>query len=116
VNVGGTEVELTEACDVLDAWDLRVERDSRGAHLCREFATANGVRFAVPSDRSDPIGTPNTLDSGVPRVLQALGAAVQRLTAANIPLDARWDDVHYSSGSGSVSTFTAAPAARASST
>jgi acyl-homoserine-lactone acylase len=95
VTVGGAEVGLTEACDVLADWDLRVERDSRGAHLYREFAAAGGVRFAVPFDRSDPIGTPNTLDTGDARVLQALGTAVQRLTAATIPLDARWGDVHF---------------------
>ncbi len=95
VTVGGAEVDLSEACDVLADWDLRVERDSRGAHLFREFATAGGLRFAVPFDPADPINTPNTLHTGDVRVLEALGTAVRRLTAANIPLDARWGDVQY---------------------
>ena len=95
VIVDGTEVDLAEACEVLADWDLRVERDSRGAHVFREFATAGGLRFAVPFDPADPIDTPNTLAVDDPRVLRALGTAVQRLTDAGIALDARWGDVQY---------------------
>lgn len=95
VLVDGTEVELTEACAVLADWDLRVERDSRGAHLFREFVAAGGLRFAVPFSVADPLNTPNTLNTTDPQVLLALGRAVQRLAGANIPLDARWGDVQF---------------------
>jgi acyl-homoserine-lactone acylase len=95
VQVGATIVALSEACDVLAAWDLRVERDSRGAHLFREFANFGGIRFAVGFDANDPVNTPHTLDTADPRVLNALGQAVQRLTTAGLPLDARLGDVQY---------------------
>ena len=87
VTIGDVEVELSEACDVLADWDLRVDRDSRGAHLFREFAEAGGLRFAVPFSATDPLNTPNTLDTPNPAVLQALGRAVQRLTGSRVNLE-----------------------------
>jgi acyl-homoserine-lactone acylase len=87
------QIPLGDACGVLAAWDLRVERDSRGAHLFREFARAGGLRFATPFDPADPVRTPHTLDRGDPRVLGALGRAVQLLTDSSIPLDARLGEV-----------------------
>jgi acyl-homoserine-lactone acylase len=95
VVVQGAPVELDEACDVLAAWDLRVDRDSRGAHLFREFVGAGGLQFAVPFDVSDPLRTPNTLNTANPAVLTALGTAVRRVRQANLPLDARWGDLQY---------------------
>ena len=72
-----------------------MERDSRGAHIFREFVEQGGLRLAVPFDVSDPLNTPRTLNTADPRVLEALGRAVQRLRAATIPLDARWGDVQF---------------------
>jgi acyl-homoserine-lactone acylase len=95
VRVGDADVDLSEACDVLADWDLRVDRDSRGAHVFREFVGQGGLRFAVPFDPEDPVNTPRTLDAADARVLAALGQAVQRLRDANIPLDARWGDVQF---------------------
>jgi acyl-homoserine-lactone acylase len=95
VVVQGATVELDDACDVLAAWDLRVDRDSRGAHLFREFVSAGGLQFAVPFDVSDPLRTPNTLNTANPAVLTALGTAVRRIQQANLPLDARWGDLQY---------------------
>jgi hypothetical protein len=93
VVVDGETVDLAEACSVLGAWDLRVDLDSRGAHLFREFVQAGGLEWAVPFDVDDPVHTPNTLDTDDPAVLEALGAAVKKLDDASVPLDARLGDV-----------------------
>jgi acyl-homoserine-lactone acylase len=93
VDVDGTMVDLAEACDVLEAWDLRVDLDSRGAHVFREFARFGGIRFATPFDVAAPLTTPNTLDVGDARVLGSLGQAVARLEAAGVPLDVRLGDL-----------------------
>jgi acyl-homoserine-lactone acylase len=82
----GATVDLTAACAALRGWDLHANLDSRGAHLFREFALANGIRFADPFVVTDPVNTPSRLAVGDPRVLTALADAVQRL--AGIPLDA----------------------------
>ncbi len=88
VVVEGRAVDLRQACDVLAAWDMKANLDSRGEPIFREFAGFGGLRFKVPFDVNDPVNTPNTLDTSNPAVLQALGRAVLRLTDAGIPLDA----------------------------
>ena len=84
----GPQPDLAEACAVLAAWDLKVNLDSRGAHVFRLFAEKGGLRFKVPFDAADPVNTPNTLDVQDPRVLAALVEAVKQLRALKIPLDA----------------------------
>lgn len=93
VEVDGAAVELGEACEVLAAWDGRVDLDSRGAHLFRELVAAGGLVWGVPFDPEDPVGTPNTLDTADPAVLDALGTAVARLRDAGVALDARLGDI-----------------------
>ncbi len=88
----GATVDLTGACAALARWDLRVDLDSRGAHLFTEFALAGGIRFADTFDVADPVRTPRRLNTADPRVRTALADAVQRL--AGIPLDARLGDIH----------------------
>ncbi len=87
------KTELGEACAVLNDWDLKVNLDSRGAHLFHMFADAGGLKFKVPFDAADPIYTPNTLDIADPEVLAALESAVTKLRELDIPLDARLGDV-----------------------
>ena len=84
----GPQPDLAEACAALAAWDLRVNLDSRGAHIFRLFAEKGGLRFKVPFDAADPVNTPNTLDVEDPRVLTALIDAVQQLRTLRIPMDA----------------------------
>lgn len=84
---------LAQACDVLAAWDLKVDLDSRGAHLFHLFAEAGGLKFRTPFNPRDPVRTPNTLDTRNPAVLAALQTAVDRLAELRIPLDARLGDV-----------------------
>jgi acyl-homoserine-lactone acylase len=85
--------KLASACDVLEAWDLKVNADSRGAHLFHLFAQAGGLQFRTPFDAADPAHTPRTLDISDPRVMAALNKAVDQLTDLKIPLDARLDEV-----------------------
>ena len=85
-------VNVSEACPVLEAWNLRDDLDSKGAILARRFITrARGVQngpYRNAFNASDPVNTPNGLNTDNPAVRQALGDAVADLRAANIPLDA----------------------------
>lgn len=93
VEIDGETIDLTEACEVLDDWDLRVNIDSRGAHLFHFFVTNGGLRWKIPFDVNDPVNTPNTLDTDDTTVINALGEAVKTLNAYDIPLDAPLGDV-----------------------
>ena len=97
VTVQGAAVDLRAACQVLAAWDLHDNLDSRGAHLFREFAALSTERnYRVPFDLKDPVNTPRGLNTdNNPAVLQALAGAVQKLQAAGIALDARLGDTQY---------------------
>jgi acyl-homoserine-lactone acylase len=87
------KANLQAACDALSKWDLKVNGDSRGAHLFHLFAVEGGLKFRAPFDPRDPVRTPNTLDVGDPAVMIALEKAVARLAELGIPLDARLGDV-----------------------
>jgi acyl-homoserine-lactone acylase len=87
------KTRLQPACEALAKWDLKVDLDSRGAHLFHLFAENRGISFKVPFDPNDPVRTPNTLDVGNPDVLAALEKAVDRLAELNIAVDARLGDV-----------------------
>ena len=87
------KAKLAPACDALAKWDLKVDLDSRGAHLFHLFAEEKGIHFKVPFDPGNPVATPNTLDTANPAVLEALEKAVAKLNELRIPLDARLGDV-----------------------
>ena len=87
------DVGLAPACRVLGDWDLREDVDSRGAHIWRIFAASGGLRWSVPFDPADPLGTPRDLATEDPRVLGALRTAVATLRQLGIPLDAPLGDV-----------------------
>lgn len=84
----GPHPELAAACRALESWDLKVNLDSRGAHVFRLFAEKGGLQFKVPFDPKDPVNTPHTLDVDDPRVLKALVDAVRQLQVLKIPMDA----------------------------
>jgi acyl-homoserine-lactone acylase len=96
--------DLSEACRVLAAWDLRADRGSRGALLFRQLlSVANEGAFkrrlpaaytpAVAFDPADPVGTPRGLDRSTKAlVLGHLARAVEILEEAGIPLDAPLGD------------------------
>jgi acyl-homoserine-lactone acylase len=93
----GPPVPVGDACDVLAAWDLHENLDSKGAELFRRFWDhASGAQpspFSHPFDVNDPVNTPNTLDTNNPTVRTALGDAINDLNQANVPLDAAPGDV-----------------------
>jgi len=97
-------VDVTEACPVLRAWNLKDDLDSRGAILFRRFASI--VLGAVPVagtpglfttqfDPEDPVHTPSGLNVANPAVEQSFADAVQELRDAGIPLDAPLGEWQY---------------------
>jgi acyl-homoserine-lactone acylase len=95
----GGPVAVGNACDVLAAWDTRDRADSRGAVLWRRFwdraGGASGGPWLHPFDASDPVHTPNTLDTAHPTVRTALGDAIKDLRSAGIALDAPLGDAQF---------------------
>jgi acyl-homoserine-lactone acylase len=87
------KAKLGPACDALAKWDLKVDLDSRGAHLFHLFAENGGLKFKTPFNPADPVNTPNTLDTSNPDVMAALDRAVDKLNELKIPLDAKLRDV-----------------------
>ena len=85
----GGGADLAAACDVLAAWDLRTDADSRGAVLFREIWRRLGgaAAFATPFSKADPLGTPNGLATDRIDVPAAIRAAVADLRGKGIPLD-----------------------------
>ena len=85
-------VDVTEACGVLERWNMRDDLDSRGAGLARRFISrvrgVQGGPFRQGFDVNDPVNTPRGLNTESPAVRQAFGDAVNDLRDAGIPLDA----------------------------
>jgi acyl-homoserine-lactone acylase len=104
VDVDGASVDLTEACAALADWDGRLDVDSAGAPLFREFLAAfaaldAGSPFQVAFDADEPVATPNTLaeapNSGADPVLVALAGAAQTLGDAGFALTATLGELQY---------------------
>lgn len=87
---------VVQACGVLGAWDRRVNLDSRGAVLFREFwNTAAGIpnKWAVPFNPLDPVHTPyGVAPTAIPAMLAALKNAAVKLQSFGIALDGRLGD------------------------
>lgn len=100
-------VNVSGACPVLAAWNLRDNLDSAGAILFRRFAsnllgnftcvptglqggTCPGAEtlYTTPYSNADPVHTPAGLNVANPLVGIALADAVSDLAGAGIPLDA----------------------------
>jgi acyl-homoserine-lactone acylase len=98
VTVESVTVDLRAACGALAAWDGRLDLDSRGAVLWREFITRFEARdqfragplFAEEFDADRPIETPRGLApprDGRDQILEALAQAVRVLERAGLPVD-----------------------------
>jgi acyl-homoserine-lactone acylase len=93
--IEGERRDLTAACDALDAFDGRLDENSRGAVLFREWLARYdyaehfdaGSLFAEPFDAARPVTTPAGLADAA-LALEQLAAAVAVLEAAGLPLDA----------------------------
>jgi len=92
-------VAVGDACDVLAAWDLHENLESKGAILFRRFwERALGVAggpWKNPFSVSDPVNTPNGLETSNPQVQQAFGDAINDLKEAGLPLDTAPGEVQY---------------------
>jgi acyl-homoserine-lactone acylase len=92
-------VDVSGACPVLAAWDLRDDLGSRGAVLFRRFAVRavaiTGGAFTTPFSESDPVNTPRGLDTTNPQVKAALADAVRDLRDAGLALDVPLGQVQY---------------------
>jgi len=91
----GSPVAIGNACKVLAKWNLRENSSSRGAILFRRFwdnlvsypTAGAGQYWKHPFDSSDPVHTPNGLNTNDPEVSFALGDAIDDLRSAKLPLD-----------------------------
>ena len=99
--------DIAASCEVLANWDRTADVDSRGTHIWTEFweqARRVPNLYQVPFDLADPVNTPRelALDNQQVRqaLLTALAAAEKKLTAADIPLDARWGDIQFAERNG----------------
>ncbi|WP_293261296.1 penicillin acylase family protein [Nannocystis sp.] len=99
----GAEVDLTEICTTLAAWDRRNGVGSVGAlvfaGLWASLADTGELAsiFAMPADRDDPLGTPSGYSSSMnTRVAVRNALARVQLTLADlgIPATAPWGDVN----------------------
>jgi acyl-homoserine-lactone acylase len=105
-------VDVSEACPILERWDMRDDLDSRGAILFRRFASralnlpgaasalgAAGIGspdvYTTPFDPNDAVNTPRGLNTASSSVRAALADAVKELRDLSIPLDARLRDWQY---------------------
>lgn len=105
---------LGQACVVLADWDRRVDIDSRGAVLWREFIDQfdgdalvdAGPLWAEPFDPADPVGTPSGLTpappDGADPVVDALQAAIAGMDAAGLALDVALGEVQIADRAGTI--------------
>ena len=101
----GESIDMGEACEALDAFDLKFTPDSVGAHLFREILARLPLKFStdyklqddawvVPFDPMDPVNTPRGLVRNE-ALLQAMAGAVQYLNENDIPLNVPMGDVQF---------------------
>src|SRR2546421_916345 len=92
-------VAVGDACDVLAAWDLHENLDSKGAILFRRFweraLGVSGGPWKNAFSTSDPVNTPNGLETNNPQVQQAFGDAIEDLNGAGLALDTAPGAVQY---------------------
>jgi acyl-homoserine-lactone acylase len=94
--------EAAESCGIIEDWDGLYNVESVGSAVWREFwdrVRGTPGLWSVPFDATDPVNTPNTLNVGAPSVVEAvrcsIGGAVDRLVAAEIPLDRPWGEAQF---------------------
>jgi acyl-homoserine-lactone acylase len=100
------EVDVTDACAALAAWDTRNDPESKGSLLWDELwfrvqaLRSSVVVFETPFSAADPLNTPSTLKTREPRLAQAFAAAVRSVAAAGFAVDAPRSEIAYYLGKG----------------
>lgn len=92
-------VNLQPACAELAGWDGKMNKDSTGAVVFREFAQQfelldNADKWQNDFDATNPVETPNTLATGS-AILEALAAAVDKIAEAGQSVNATLGDVQF---------------------
>jgi acyl-homoserine-lactone acylase len=103
VDVGGEQIDVEAACNVLSAWDGRYDVESRGAVLWREFLGRFdadergdvGRLYADAFDPAAPATTPSTPAEDRGPWLDALAQTVQILEDAGIAVDSPLGDLQF---------------------
>lgn len=85
-------VDVSQACSVLSKWSLADNLDDVGGPVWREFwrgvtAINANLRWTTRFSATDPVNTPNGLNTANPQVQQALADAVTRVQSAGYKLD-----------------------------
>jgi acyl-homoserine-lactone acylase len=97
-------VNVSAACPVLDAYGASATLEDKGAWLFQEWYgrayTAAGF-WVHPWSVSDPVYTPNTVNTSLQSSKEALANAVSAMEARGIPLDADTGEVQHAPQSGS---------------
>lgn len=96
VTTASGTVDITAGCTALGLWDKRMNKESVGAVVFREFAQRFNAnpQWVVPFDRNNPTTTPHTLNANA-TVLQQLAQAIQTVEAAGFAVDAPLGDVQF---------------------
>jgi len=102
IEVAGKSVDLKAACEVLKGYNQRLDLDSKGAVLFREWITLYDFRetfnksklFAVAFDANDPVNTPRQLaDKAI--ALEKLAQAIENMNTAGLALDSTLGDAQF---------------------
>ncbi len=102
VSVAEKQIDLGEACAALAEYSGRLDIDSKGAVLFREWITRYsqsdrvdaGELFAMPFDHTDPVNTPRGL-ANEELALERLGEAVEVLQRAGLALDSTLGETQF---------------------
>ncbi len=96
VDVNGIAVDISGGCAALAMFDGKMNLDSTGAHVFREFAFASrgNIQWENAFDVTDPANTPNTLVANAV-TLRQFAQAVLNVQAAGIALDATLGEVQF---------------------
>ncbi len=97
-------VNVSAACPVLNAYGASATLEDKGAWLFQEWfdrAPSGQAGFWVhPWTASDPVYTPNTLNTSLQASKEALAAAVSSMETRGIPLDASMGEVQHAPQAG----------------
>lgn len=96
VTTAAGAVSIAPACAALGEWDQRMNADSVGAMVFREFASefSRNPQWVNGYNPQQPLTTPNTLNANE-TVLQQLATAQQRIVGAGLAIDAPLGDVQF---------------------
>ncbi len=90
-------VNVSGACPVLNAYDATATLEAKGAWLFQEWfqhaPNAQANFWVHPWTASEPVYTPNTLNTSLQASKEALATAVSSMEARGIPLDASTGEV-----------------------